>query len=41
MTDTIRIFGVPMVWAAPRRGHGPSAVRCAGLNDRLRAWATP
>ncbi len=39
MTDTIRIFGVPMDLGQRRRGvdMGPSAVRYAGLNDRLRA----
>ena len=39
MTDTIRIFGVPMDLGQRRRGvdMGPSAVRYAGLSDRLRA----
>lgn len=39
MSDTIRIFGVPMDLGQRRRGvdMGPSAVRYAGLNDRLRA----
>jgi arginase len=39
MTETIRIFGVPMDLGQRRRGvdMGPSAVRYAGLHDRLRA----
>ncbi len=38
MTDTIRIFGVPMDLGQQRRGvdMGPSAVRYAGLHRRLR-----
>lgn len=39
MTKAIRIFGVPMDLGQSRRGvdMGPSAVRYAGLNNRLRA----
>ena len=39
MTKAIRIFGVPMDLGQQRRGvdMGPSAVRYAGLNSRLRA----
>ena len=39
MTKAIRIFGVPMDLGQQRRGvdMGPSAVRYAGLNGRLRA----
>src|SRR5262245_65913825 len=39
VTDTIRIFGVPMDLGQRRRGvdMGPSAVRYAGLHTRLRS----
>ena len=39
MTKSVQIFGVPMDLGQRRRGvdMGPSAVRYAGLNDRLRA----
>src|SRR5262245_65714026 len=39
VTDTIRIFGVPMDLGQRRRGvdMGPSALRYAGLHQRLRA----
>ena len=39
MSETIRIFGVPMDLGQRRRGvdMGPSAVRYAGLHERLRA----
>src|ERR1700678_1405403 len=38
MPDKIRFIGVPMRWAASRRGvdMGPSALRVAGLQARLK-----